>query len=58
MNILSGNIKAKVEREYIFKPTTGNHSSPDHSPPSNAEINKAWSYTSAPPIHLHSSVLG
>jgi hypothetical protein len=29
----------------------------DHSPPSSAEINNAWSYTSTPPIHLHGMVL-
>jgi hypothetical protein len=25
----------------------------DHSPPSSAEVNNAWSYTSAPPVRLH-----
>jgi len=29
----------------------------DHSPPSSAEVNKAWSYTSTPPICLHGVVL-
>jgi len=29
----------------------------DHSPPSNAEVNSAWSYTSTPPICLHGVVL-
>jgi hypothetical protein len=29
----------------------------DHSPPSSAEVKNAWSYTSAPPIRLHSAVL-
>jgi len=26
----------------------------DHSPPSNAEVDNAWSYSSTPPIRLHS----
>jgi hypothetical protein len=25
----------------------------DHSPPSSAEVENAWSYISIPPIHLH-----
>jgi len=29
----------------------------DHSPPSGAEVNNAWSYTSTPPIGLHGVVL-
>jgi hypothetical protein len=29
----------------------------DHSPPSSAEVKKAWSYTSTPPIRLHGVVL-
>jgi len=29
----------------------------DHSPPSSAEVNNAWSYTSPPPIRLHGVVL-
>jgi hypothetical protein len=29
----------------------------DHPPPSSAEVQNAWSYTSIPPIHLHSVVL-
>jgi hypothetical protein len=29
----------------------------DRSPPSNAEVKNAWSYTSTPPIHLHGAVL-
>jgi hypothetical protein len=29
----------------------------DHSPPSSAEINNAWRYTSSPPICLHGVVL-
>jgi hypothetical protein len=29
----------------------------DHSPPSNAEVKNAWSYTSTPPIHLNGVVL-
>jgi hypothetical protein len=29
----------------------------DHSPPSSAEVNNAWSYTSTPPIRLHGEVL-
>jgi hypothetical protein len=29
----------------------------DHSPPSSAEVNNAWSYTSTPPIRLHGVVL-
>jgi hypothetical protein len=29
----------------------------DHSLPSSAEVKNAWSYTSTPPIHLHSVVL-
>jgi hypothetical protein len=29
----------------------------DHSPPSNAKVKNAWSYTSTPPIHLHGMVL-
>jgi hypothetical protein len=29
----------------------------DHSPQSNAEVKNAWSYTSAPPVHLHGVVL-
>jgi hypothetical protein len=29
----------------------------DHSPPSSAEVKNAWSYTSTPPIRLHSVVL-
>jgi hypothetical protein len=28
----------------------------DPSPPSSAEVKNAWSYTSSPPIHLHSVV--
>jgi len=30
----------------------------NHSPPSSAETNNAWSYTSTPPIHLHGVVQG
>jgi hypothetical protein len=30
----------------------------DHSPPSSAEVQNAWSYTSTPPIRLHGVVLG
>jgi hypothetical protein len=30
----------------------------DHSPPSSAEVEKAWRYTSTPPIRLHAVVLG
>jgi hypothetical protein len=29
----------------------------DHSPPSNAEVKNAWSYTSTPPIGLHGVML-
>jgi hypothetical protein len=29
----------------------------DHSPPSSPEVKNAWSYTSTPPISLHSVVL-
>jgi len=29
----------------------------DHSPPSNAEVKKAWSYTSISPLRLHGVVL-
>jgi len=29
----------------------------NHSPPSRAEIENAWSYTSTPPISLHAVVL-
>jgi hypothetical protein len=29
----------------------------NHSPPSSAEVKKAWSYTSTPPIRLHGMVL-
>jgi len=29
----------------------------DHSPPSRAEVNSAWSYTSTPLIRLHGVVL-
>jgi hypothetical protein len=29
----------------------------DHSCPSSAEVNSAWSYTSTPPIYLHGMVL-
>jgi hypothetical protein len=29
----------------------------DHSPPSNAEVENAWSYTSTPPVCLHCVVL-
>jgi hypothetical protein len=29
----------------------------DHSPPSSAEVKKAWSYTTTPPIRLHGMVL-
>jgi hypothetical protein len=29
----------------------------DHSPPSSAEVENVWSYTSAPPIRLHGVVL-
>jgi hypothetical protein len=29
----------------------------DHSPPTNAEIKNAWSYTSTLPVHLHGVVL-
>jgi len=29
----------------------------DHSPPSTAEVKNAWSYISAPPIHLYGVVL-
>jgi len=29
----------------------------DHSPPSRAKVKNAWSYTSTPPIRLHSVVL-
>jgi hypothetical protein len=29
----------------------------DHSPPSSAEVNNAWSYTSTPPIRLNGVVL-
>jgi hypothetical protein len=29
----------------------------DHSPPSNAEVKNAWSYTSTPPIRLHGVML-
>jgi hypothetical protein len=25
----------------------------DYSPPSSAEVQSAWSYTSTPPVHLH-----
>jgi hypothetical protein len=28
----------------------------DHSPPSNADVKNAWSYTSAPPVRLHGVV--
>jgi hypothetical protein len=28
----------------------------DHSPPSSAEVNNVWSYTSTPPIRLHGVV--
>jgi hypothetical protein len=29
----------------------------DHSPPSSAEVNNAWNYTSTPPVRLHGVVL-
>jgi hypothetical protein len=29
----------------------------DYSPPASAEVKKAWSYTSTPPICLHGEVL-
>jgi hypothetical protein len=29
----------------------------DHSPPSNAEVNNAWSHISIPPAYLHGLVL-
>jgi hypothetical protein len=29
----------------------------DHSPPSGAEVNNAWSYTSTPPMRLHGVVI-
>jgi hypothetical protein len=29
----------------------------DHSPPTSAEVEKAWVYTSTPPILLHGVVL-
>jgi hypothetical protein len=29
----------------------------DHSPPYNAKVKNAWSYTSTPPIRLHGAVL-
>jgi hypothetical protein len=29
----------------------------DHSPPSNADVKNAWSYTSTPPIHFHGVLL-
>jgi len=29
----------------------------DHSPLSSAEAKNAWSYTSAPPVHLHDMVI-
>jgi hypothetical protein len=29
----------------------------DHSPPSSAEVNNEWNYTSTPPIGLHGVVL-
>jgi hypothetical protein len=29
----------------------------DHSPPSSAEVNNAWSYTSSDPLPLHGAVL-
>jgi hypothetical protein len=29
----------------------------DHSSPSSAEVNNAWSYTSTPPLRLHGVVL-
>jgi hypothetical protein len=29
----------------------------DHSPPSNVEVENAWSYTSTPPIRIHGVVL-
>jgi hypothetical protein len=29
----------------------------DHSPPSSAEVNNAWSYAFTPPIRLHGVVL-
>jgi len=30
----------------------------DHSPPSSAEVENAWSYIPIPPIRLHGVVLG
>jgi hypothetical protein len=30
----------------------------DHSSPASAEVKKAWSYTSTPPMNLHGVVLG
>jgi hypothetical protein len=29
----------------------------DHSPPHNADVKNAWSYTSTPPVRFHSELL-
>jgi hypothetical protein len=50
-------VKGEIILEWISSGVKWLGREADHSPPSSAEVNNAWSYTSTSLIRLHSVVL-